>query len=575
MKVTKNNFETLFLGIVIFSIISSMIFIENPKIFLSIIVVTFTILHFLFFHKNKLEMEDSKLIQNFLNLFNSMKKKKFLNFFLLFLILFSIFATQFAYLEYETIDWDVNTYLVVSNDIINGNLPYENEWDDKGPFLYLTYSLFNYLSSGSLVLFKALNNFLFLVVVVNLYLSIYLFSNYKSHSKSIFGSLLFILSMAAPWGTVEYSELIGLFYLSISILFLNLQNKKLVYLSGIFFGIATLVNQGIGVFLIPLIYQLIKKENPKKSIMRFLISFLTIHCFMMILYFVNGLIKTYFVTLFIVPLSYVASEVSLYTLLKELWVFSKSILDFNVFVFVTFIFISTILFLSFSKKTFWFVEQKLFSNTAINLFVLSSLLFYVLGSTGYYHHLIFSLYFICLSVSLIQNFKSEIIFIIFVLISLFTTLPKTINNSIENFNSLNSIQENYPLYQLSQEIDSYFEDDYSLISLDHQLINFYLKKPNSAYVIHSTNYKEYSIINNLERFGLMEEKLISFIIESEPDVVVCSSLTKTYIDEISCEMTEFNNKYISLNTERYFNDNLRTYYGDPFREIYVYIKVTK
>ena len=288
--------------------------------------------------------------------------------------------------------------------------------------------------------------------------------------------------MAAPWGTVEYSELIGLFYLSTSILFLNLQNKKLVYLSGIFFGIATLVNQGIVVFSIPLIYQLIKKENPKRSIIRFLISFLTIQVFMMILYFVNGLIKTYFVTLLIVPLSYVASEVSLYTLLKELWVFSKSILDFNVFVFVTFIFISTILFLSFSKKTFWFDERKLFIINSLICIVIT--IIYVLGSTGYYHHLIFSLYFICLSVSLIQNFKSEIIFTTFVLISLFTTLPKTINNSIENFNSLNSIQENYPLYQLSQEIDSYFEDDYSLISLDHQLINFYLKKPNSAYVIY-------------------------------------------------------------------------------------------
>ena len=159
MKLTKNNFDTLFLVIVIFSIISSMIFIGNPKIFLSIIVLTFTILHFLFFNKNKLEIQDSKFFQNFLNLFNHIKKKKFLNYFLLFLILFSIFATQFAYLEYETIDWDVNTYLVVSNDIINGNLPYENEWDDKGPFLYLTYSLFNYLSSGSLVLFKALNKF--------------------------------------------------------------------------------------------------------------------------------------------------------------------------------------------------------------------------------------------------------------------------------------------------------------------------------------------------------------------------------------------------------------------------------
>ena len=573
MKITKNNFETLFFGVVIFSTITSTIFLENPKIFLSIIAFTFTILHFLFLNKNKLEIQDSKFFQKFLNFFNEIKKSKILNLILLFLILFSIFATQFAYLDYETIDWDVNTYLVVSNDVTNGNLPYENEWDDKGPILYFTYSLFIYLSSGDLVLFKVLNNFLFLVIVANLYLSIFLFSHYKSHLKSIFGSLLFIISMAAPWGTVEYSELIGLFYLSISILLLNLQNKKLIYFSGIFFGLATLVNQGIGVFLIPLIYQLFKKENPKKLISRFLISFLIIHGFMIILYFVNGLIKTYFVTLIIVPLSYVASEASLYTLLKELWVFSKSILNFNVFTFVTFIFISTIFFLSFSKKTFWFDKQKLFSNTAINLFVLSSLLFYVLGSTGYYHHLIFSLYFICLSVSLIQNSKSEIIFTIFVLVSLFTTLPKTIDNSIDNFNNLNTIQENYPLYELSQEIDSYFEDDYSIISLDHQLINFYLQKPNSAYVIHSTNYKEYSIINNLERFDLMEEKLISLLIESEPDVVICSSLTKTYIDEISCEMTEFNSKYISLNTESYFNDYLRTYYGDPLREIYVYIKV--
>ena len=85
-----------------------------------------------------------------------MKTKKFLNYFLLISdICFHFLQHSLAYLEYETIDWDVNTYLVVSNDIINGNLPYENEWDDKGPFLYLTYSYFNYLSSGSLVLFKA------------------------------------------------------------------------------------------------------------------------------------------------------------------------------------------------------------------------------------------------------------------------------------------------------------------------------------------------------------------------------------------------------------------------------------
>ena len=66
-----------------------------------------------------------------------MKKKKFLNYFLPFLILFSIFATQFAYLEYETIDWDVNTYLVVSNDIINEIFLMKMSGTIKGHFYIL------------------------------------------------------------------------------------------------------------------------------------------------------------------------------------------------------------------------------------------------------------------------------------------------------------------------------------------------------------------------------------------------------------------------------------------------------
>ena len=50
----------------------------------------------------------------------------------IFLTLLTIIL-QGQYLDFETIDADVHTYLLVGNDVLNGFLPYENQWDDKGP----------------------------------------------------------------------------------------------------------------------------------------------------------------------------------------------------------------------------------------------------------------------------------------------------------------------------------------------------------------------------------------------------------------------------------------------------------
>ena len=46
--------------------------------------------------------------------------------------------TQNAYLNFEVIDHDVSTSIVIANDIFKGFLPYENSWDDKQPlFIFL------------------------------------------------------------------------------------------------------------------------------------------------------------------------------------------------------------------------------------------------------------------------------------------------------------------------------------------------------------------------------------------------------------------------------------------------------
>ena len=73
---------------------------------------------------------------------------------------------------------------------------------------------------------------------------------------------------------------------------------------------------------------------------------------------------------------------------------------------------------------------------------------------------------------------------------------KTFPNASNNLSNLNDIQNNYPVYKLSQEIDSYFEKDYSIFALEYILVLFYLDKTNYSYIVHPTNHNEFFIIDN-------------------------------------------------------------------------------
>ena len=63
------------------------------------------------------------------------------NYSILFGVIFIINVLfQNAYLNFETIDWDISSYLVVSNEINQGNLPLEHQCESKPPFLFYTYN---------------------------------------------------------------------------------------------------------------------------------------------------------------------------------------------------------------------------------------------------------------------------------------------------------------------------------------------------------------------------------------------------------------------------------------------------
>ena len=56
-----------------------------------------------------------------------------IKYFFLVLLLIIVIITQNSFLNIETIEWDTASYLVASQEISNGNIPNETQWESKGP----------------------------------------------------------------------------------------------------------------------------------------------------------------------------------------------------------------------------------------------------------------------------------------------------------------------------------------------------------------------------------------------------------------------------------------------------------
>jgi len=170
---------------------------------------------------------------------------------------------------------------------------------------------------------------------------------------------------------------------------------------------------------------------------------------------------------------------------------------------------------------------------------------------------------------------------ILILISSISIIQNSFKDSFNNLLNTETIQQNYPLYELSKEIDSYFTEEYEILAFDYNLILYYLDKPNFSYIVHPSNHFEEFIITVLSDLSRIDENYISDLIEKEPDVIICNPRliirgVPTEISKISsyfnCEVSDYNTKYIKIDTSRYTYDENLNYYFDPYREINVFIK---
>ncbi len=496
----------------------------------------------------------------------------------LLLLVFTL-ATQNIYLNIETLEWDIASYLVASQGLQDGILPNELQWESKGPIFIYLYYLLSLPVENMLVIFKLINDMLLFFVSVVLFQIIV--SRSKDLVKALLSSLLFLMLMSQVWAQSGYSELYSLLFMSLAYyVIVNHRYKLTSYIIvGLLYSLSTLINQGTVIFIISVVLSELASNNKRNYFRKMTymgIGFAVPHILFLLVYSINGLLDVYLATFLTIPFGYIQAQ---YSSFYELFVFSRELLEYNFFLYFTLLSLLVVTFLNYINPLTLKIRRIFFDFENLNIFF--GLLFYFVGSHNYYHHLIFLMFYISFLVPKLQFLNQKKFVYILIFISSISIFQNSFKDSLNNLSNIETIQQDYPLYQLSQEIDSYFTQDYEVLAFDYNLILYYLDKPNFSYIVHPSNHFEEFIVTVLSDLNRIDENYISELIEKEPDVIICNPRliirgVPTEISKISslfnCEVSDYNKKYTKIDTSRYTYDENLNYYFDPYREINVFIK---
>lgn len=507
----------------------------------------------------------SILEKKFINL-KLIKIFTFSNWMNLVLIFLFTSLTQNQYLHYELIDWDVSAYLVSSLDISRGSLPYEIQWESKQPLFYYIYYLFIYISGKNYIYFRILND-LFVYIFAILIYFISLGKNSKGKNHSLFFSLFYLAILSNTWATVESSEIYSLLFLSMSyFIFDKISKNKYLIIHGTLFSFSIFINIGTAIFVLPYFVQILKISDFNflkitKKLLFFAIPSIILEFILLIFYSSKGLIDELIYSQFIIPFEYTQTEFSPF---RGFLVFLENIFEYNIFLLFTLMFSFAILLFNLNK------DMILKFNKIMNLdfFLVSSVLFYVLASKGYFHHLHFFIFFlICLLAKTNLDGVTNI-FSVLILITFLSISTMTFQKSFQNLNNIEKIYQNYPIYQISQFIYKNYEvEKLNVLALDHTLLLFYLDVPNYSYIVHPSNNSEEFVVKNLLKLKRINKDYINYLLETEPDILICSN--NTFCNP---EIADYKpDKYQKINTEKYLENSYFDYY-DYGREIRLYVR---
>ena len=288
------------------------------------------------------------------------------------------------------------------------------------------------------------------------------------------------------------------------------------------FSLSTLINIGSGIFIIGFLFTLYLnfKKNYIEAFFKFFLGFGIPHLLVIITYSLNGLFEVYLTTILKIPTSYTTTDSYFFYGLR---VFIESIFKTNIFLCLLFLIPLFNLLNIFFKLALNSFKDSI--NLSVTLFVFCSILFFYSANKGYYHHLIYLIFFVSISLALVLSSNLKVLLLYSFLIVLFTHFPNYATNSYSNLSENNQIYEEYPLRNLSEQLSEEVNNkDISILALDNLLILFYLEQNNDIYIVHPTNHNEYFMIDNLIKENIINDNYIEQSFENNiDDLIICST----------------------------------------------------
>ncbi len=485
-------------------------------------------------------------------------QKNFVNFvdFSLITILFITYVfIQFSSHHYETIDWDINAYLITSLDIGRGNLPLENQFENKPPLIFLFYYLFSLIGNGDLLPIKILND---LVLFLSVFVLYFLVKNLtQSKLEPFFCSLAFVLFTSNYWFHPGFSEIFSLLFISLSYLFIaKKHNKTYKYIvSGFIFGLSTLVNIGTLIFFIGFsIIVLLEKNKRLVNFLGFVLGLGFVQLFTLLLYLYNNLLNEYLISVFFIPISYAKTD---FNFAGEFNVFLTSLYEYNIFVYVTLAFATSNLIAILIKNLYYKNNDLEIRSFHGIIFFLNSFLFYYFAAKGYYHHLFFALFFVAFGISKIPKNSYKFLLYAFLTFGSFQVLDFYVPQTLNNFRNFSEIENNYPVKKVSNLVKNEINEPDTILSIDNILILYYLDRPNMSYIVHPALYNYEEIFRVLKKYNKVQDNEISFQISKNPKII------EGYIEDSLIK------NYYKLPTELYLNEYINFYDRKKNVEIYI------
>ena len=462
-------------------------------------------------------------------------------------LFFLIFFFQSSTYNYETLDWDVNAFLVTSLELGRGNLPFETQYENKPPLLFAIFYFFTIVANKNLLIIKILNDLIIFLISVQ---SIYLFKKRGTRPEifSFVPSVVFILVTSNVWFHPSYSEFISLFCISSSyLIYKRSENRNKFLIIGLLLSASSLINLGTSLFLICFVVILLLYENNKyKKIFNLLIGFGIIHLILLGIYAVNGSLSDYLMAMVQITLSYGVTELSLFS---SLTIFLTSFIKYNLLIYTLILFsisLSIHIILKMVRE-----NKLMFENSELIFLIFFGLMFFNLAGKGYYHHLIFLLYFLSLSfIFLRDTIINKGIVVFFILVITGFTISEFTEYSLNNIKNFLTLEEEYPIKKVSNEIILHNYKYHEIFSTNHILLLYYLDKPNTSYVVHPALYDYEEITSVLIENNKIKDNEIVFQLDRLPQIYEGNDLETTdNSNYYKIELPEINNSLLNYWTK--------------------------